>query len=635
MEKLQWMFELLDRMSGPANKIASSLGKLDPALKTSAQGSSLFARGIGLIGRTFGPQASGAVLRFASAAVNLAGRLKFLKPVVDAVGGVAGKGLSLLGKGALVGAAGIAAAALAVTTAIVGFGVSGVKIGVEMAMFKEDSIAAFKAMSGSQDAAERIFAKAAKFAGKTPFKTSEVIGMAQSLLSRGFKEDELDNLMLGVGDVGAMLGTEKMASVINALGKMRSNGKMTGETLEMLADAGINSQLVFESLGKQLGKSREEVQALMSAGKITDAQGIQAAMDAIANGISGGKLGGAMDEKSRTLSGLISTLQSVPEDLMAKVDTSGFLEPVKQFIKTLSDTLGPDTAIGKRLIGLFTLVGDSIGRLAGRLNAGNVEGGINGILNVLEPLVKALLAFGTGVFSGIGKVFGPLLDALEKMGQDPEMLQQMTKGMMMFGEALGGIVAILAIVIAALPALGLAMWTAIASINDGLNGWWDSIKAWWDGIDWAQLGIDIVLGILGGMMGMSPAVFEGVKSLADGLIGTAKSALGINSPSTVGAEIGNFFGLGILQGLGGSGAAQALANPIGAMASSAFGGGGAAAVPAPAAAGAAGGSFSFGNVIVQIDGTGKDGETVGKEVASSLKAKVAAELSSLGLGFGG
>jgi len=505
-DRMTWVFELLDRMSGPADRIAKKLKVLDPALKTTGGQASAFSRAIGFIGQKFGPQATSSVLRFANATMNLGAKLRPVANVLGSVGSVAGKGLAVAGTAMV--AIGVAAA-----TAFAGAAVAGGRFVAHALVFKEDSLTAFEAILGSKAEAEKVMAMATKFAAKTPFQTGEVIDLAKSLLTRGFKPGELEKLMLGVGDVGAMLGTEKMDSVINALGKMRSSGKLTGETMAMLADAGINSQLVYDALGKALGKPREEVEKLMAAGKITDAQGIAATMEAISKGLSGGTLGGAMEKKSKTLSGLWSTLASIPEELVFSANMSAVIDPIKEFLKLLTAALGPDSPAGKRVVAMLEMIGKAIGELFAGFTGGDITKTLDAILNVAEPLLTVFLAYGKALIGGLGSVLGPVVKWLGELTKDPETLQMITDAFVTLGKAIGIALGIVIVTVGAILALEAAIAALIGgfmdlsvavgeSIANAFRGLWDQLAT----MSWQELGMAIVQGILNGILAMfSPA----------------------------------------------------------------------------------------------------------------------------------
>lgn len=603
MQKLQWMFELIDRISGPTSKIDKSLAALNNGLKATDVGTRTVNGQTRLFDKTTGRfLAMGKSAGAAGEEVGLLGKL----------GGFAGAGLASVG-GAILS---VGAAALAAGGALA---VGGAHFAIHFLTFKEDSIAAFKAMTGSEQAAHRIFDQAVKFASVTPFKESEVVAMAQSLATRGFKETELPDLMKGVGDVGALLGNEKMESVINALGKIRANGKMTGESLQMLADAGINAQLVFASLEKQTGKTRQQVMQMMAAGQITDPMGIKAAMDAVANGLSGGKLGGAMDVKSRTMTGLMSTLQGRPEVLLAHANLEGFIEPVKATMKQLIDALSPDSENGKRLIALIELVGNSVGKMLATFNSGrDLSTTLGGVLNVVEPLTKGLLAFGSGAMTGFMALMKPLGDLMVEIGKDPDGVEKFTKAMERLGYAVGITAAVIVEGLGALLGVPLFVLTELSDLFDKVSDMFEAS------------GEDLVGGLIDGIISMMVPLAGTMTSLANVLIDTFSDELEINSPSRVFAELGKFTGLGFLEGLADTGMQAVLG---GAMQPAQTGMQAATAAAIPGGA-TQGNTVQFGDIVinVEVDGeTAKDGQALGDKVAATLKARLASELGKLGL----
>ncbi len=603
MDKLTWLFELQDRMSGPASKMERSISRLGNAMQ------------------------EGKADKFAASLKTVEGSAK---KAGDATRKLADEGFSFGQFATGLAAAGTIAAGLAV---------AGGKWMLDGLRFKEDTSAGFEAMLGSKDAADRVFKMATKFAAITPFKTSEVVGMANSLLTRGFKENELETLMKGVGDVGAMLGTDKMQSVIGALGKMRASGQVTGETMQMLADAGVNSKLVYASLATQLGKTEEQVKQMMSAGKIKDAEGIKAAMDAIAKGLSGGELGGAMDAKSKTLSGLLSTLESAPEDILFALGDklAPMVDPIKGIIKKGIELLGPEAAGGKAIGAVFEKMGGVIGKVAERIGQIDFEkwiGKLGTIAGKAWPLVEKL-------FAGFGKAFG-LSDAgasletiLDKIidrlnGIDPATIEKLG---VFAGYAAFAVMKLfewsirLAIGLGEVADKFIAFWVgAVDFSNDVVN----DISTTFDMLPekLMQVGLNMVQGLMQGMTTGIPGVNTVVDSLGDGLIDQMKAKLGIASPSTVFAELGVFTGQGFMQGLAASGMNQAIANPITPQ-----------QVAAGTAAGAAGGpTVSIAQVAITIGGDVKDAATArehGKAAASSFGSQLISMLQGTASEAGG
>jgi tape measure domain-containing protein len=510
----------------------------------------------------------------------------------------------------------MATAGIAIGTAAAAVSAAGVAWSLHFLTFKEDSIAAFKAMTGSQAAAERIFMNAAAFASKTPFKESQVIEIAQSLMTRGFKENELEKLMMGVGDIGAMLGTEKMQSVIGALGKMRASGQLTGETMQMLADAGINVKLVYAALAKQLGKTDAQVKAMISAGQIKDQAGINATMDAIAKGISGGKLGGAMEEKSRTLTGLLSTLEGVPENLMAHANMSGMLGPIKDFIKELTQTFikdGKITDFGERVIHIFEAVGNTIGEIVKMASGDNLQNFLKGALNVLEPLIKAFLGFARGFGSGFLKAVTPIFESFAKMSEEPGKIDAMVNGFVQLGIVMGYIIGLS--ITAAIAFAGFVEWvvTGVGEILDAFGSLVDALN----NLQLDEIGMDLVQGLINGILSMLSPAGGAMQTLGDVLISSLEDRLQINSPSRVTFDIGSNTGAGLLNGIDASGLNQAwgnlMMNPSQMVTSELTSSGGGNSQPQ---------QFTFGDMHFHIDGATKDGNEIAQEASSSMTTRI-------------
>lgn len=108
----------------------------------------------------------------------------------------------------------------------------------------------------------------------------------------------------------------------------------------------------------------------------------------------------------------------------------------------------------------------------------------------------------------------------------------------------------------------MALWKTISSymgkvasvIKSKLTEAWNTAKSW--GSRFVSVGHDIVMGIVNGVKNAGSALFGSLKSLASGALKSAKSFLGISSPSKLfAAEVGTHISTGIAQGVTGSAAA--------------------------------------------------------------------------------
>jgi TP901 family phage tail tape measure protein len=105
-------------------------------------------------------------------------------------------------------------------------------------------------------------------------------------------------------------------------------------------------------------------------------------------------------------------------------------------------------------------------------------------------------------------------------------------------------------IMSVLSAIRGYMALVAAVIKDKLTQAWNAAKSW--GSKFLSIGSAIVMGIIHGVENQAGALFGSLKSLAKGALDSAKSFLGIKSPSRKFAEIGAYIGVGLIQGLTGT-----------------------------------------------------------------------------------
>jgi tape measure domain-containing protein len=424
----------------------------------------------------------------------------------------------------------VVAPVAAIGAASVGLGVVGAKWAGDAISFKENSLIAFKALTGSQSSAQQAWKLAVDFAAKTPLETNEVISAFQKLLAAGYKVAELPTIMAGVGDIGALYGTEKMDQAIGALQKIMMQGKLTGESVQMLGDAGINTGDVYKNLGKLLGVTSQQAQAMSSSGAIKDARtGVMAALMTIneIGGNTGRLLGSAMDEKSQALEGLLSSLSSRPFDIISAANTSGSLQGVKGFISKVTDLLDPVSgSVGSSVVALIEKMSGAFGKLFGGASKGN------GLESVLLSVVRTIDTLFTGVMK-VGTAFGSAFFDVRKTIGD-------------VGSARGSIDALATSLAFVAKGFGW-MWGAISIVLEVIGLIPDAIGMAVK--DVYKFGGMIVDGLWQGLKGAWATLIENVKSLTDMLPMAVKKTLGIASPSKVMAELGVYTGQGFTQGV--------------------------------------------------------------------------------------
>lgn len=387
MESLEWMLRLVDQVTGPAKAVQKAMGGIQSQQKAMSGASGGFS-------------------------------MKSFEGLTESLGMVAA------GFGEVAAAAALAAAPFAVGS---GIAVAGGMWALDALSFKENTLTAFKTMLGSEEAASRVFAKINKFAADTPFETKDVVSMAQRFVTAGFKESDLEKLMLTAGDVGARFGADKMQSTISAIAKVKAKGKLGGEALDMLADAGVGTGAILDAIAKTRGLTRDQVQKLVSAGGISADEGVAAISQAVANTLSGGKLGQATLEAGKTVTGMLSTLASRPFDLFMKANAKGAFDGFKRLLQVVIDATDPEKAGGARFVAMFQKLSDAGKAFMDAISSDGMKTFINLASELLSSGIDMYLALMGGTMKGFGDVMKPAIEGIIKFTRDPAKMERLAQ----------------------------------------------------------------------------------------------------------------------------------------------------------------------------------------------------------------
>jgi len=266
----------------------------------------------------------------------------------------------------------------------------GAKLVIDAVSFKENTLIAFQTLLGSREEAERMMREAVRFAAGTPFETRDVVDAYQRLLTAGFKPVEIPVVLRGVGDLAAMKGFSKetIDRVLLAFQQIRAKGRLQGEELLQLAEAGVPLGRVYEVLGRRLGVTVEQARKLQEAGRISADLGVVAVMEALRDSVSGGELGKLMDRTSRSISGLWSTLRSRPTELLMDINPAPIRDLLHNLV-TLTDTTG---RVGARLKAMLErYIGGAFrgvfGSLADATDPSRAEANLNRFLDSVERTI--------------------------------------------------------------------------------------------------------------------------------------------------------------------------------------------------------------------------------------------------------
>lgn len=272
----------------------------------------------------------------------------------------------------------------------------------------EQHTTSLEVMLGSASKASAMIEKMRDFAAKTPLTLENVISGGSLLMSYGVDESNLIDTMTKLGDL-ASGNAEKMDRITLAYGQMLAKGKVTGEELMQMTEAGVPLQT---ALAESIGVTGEEFSKMVSAGKV----GIDDLNKAITGLTTGnGKFAGMMEKQSETMQGMLSTLQDNLSEFMRKMGEGAFGE-VKSALQEASDLLAEweeDGTLDRWAQGVGVLLKNLIAFLKQAISVG---------LDFKEAIIAGAVALGTfKVAIGIGNIISTTVLRIKEFGIATEL----------------------------------------------------------------------------------------------------------------------------------------------------------------------------------------------------------------------
>ena len=174
--------------------------------------------------------------------------------------------------------------------------------GVEYNAQMEQYTTSFTTMLGDQAKAQALVNDLKREAAATPFGMEDLAKNTQTLMAFGIGADEATKRLHQLGDI-SQGDAQKLESLTLAFAQMSSTGKLTGQDLLQMINAGFNP---LEEISRKTGKSIGELKEEMAKGAISAEMVADAFESATAEG---GRFYGAMEAQSKTFTGQLSTLQ--------------------------------------------------------------------------------------------------------------------------------------------------------------------------------------------------------------------------------------------------------------------------------------------------------------------------------------
>lgn len=269
------------------------------------------------------------------------------------------------------------------------------KVGVGYNAQMEEYTTNFTTMLGSQEAAIKKVEALKVMAAKTPFGMEDLASGTQTLLAFGIESDRTMDILRQIGDV-SLGNKDKFSSLTLAFAQMSSAGRLMGQDLLQMVNAGFNP---LQVISEQTGESMADLKKKMEEGAISAEMVAQAFAIATSEG---GKFYNGMEAASKTLTGQWSTLK---DDAAAAA--GAMFQP---FNDVLSSQVLPN---------IIALVGDLTENLSSSQMQGamtKIAQGFGKIIQAGAELISAILPPLITVISGVVSAMEALVPVMGVVG---------------------------------------------------------------------------------------------------------------------------------------------------------------------------------------------------------------------------
>lgn len=240
--------------------------------------------------------------------------------------------------------------------AVGGLATAFIGLGLKANSSMEQYQASFATLMGSTDLAKEHIADLKQFANSTPFEMNDLASASQTLQAFGVNADNVMPTLKMLGDV-SMGNKEKFNSLSLVFGQVSSQGKLMGQDLMQMINAGFNPLL---TISQHTGESMESLKKRMSEGAVGVDEVTQAFQWATEEG---GQFYNAMENQSKTFEGRLSTLKDGITTLAQNILTpifekiSGYMPKLIEFTdninKNITDGKGVLDSVKQAIVDTF------------------------------------------------------------------------------------------------------------------------------------------------------------------------------------------------------------------------------------------------------------------------------------------
>lgn len=429
-----------------------------------------------------------------------------------------------------------AAAGAAAMSALAGMLSSMASTFIAAQVFRENTLAGLTILQKSGTEAKKTWEESFKIARETGSTQQQTMAGIQGMMATGFKKQEAVELFKLMSALSVVNPTANLEGITRAISQIKNTGKLQGDELLQLADAGVSVDAVYDALAKKLGKTREQIIKMQSAGEIKSDVAIQAIKEAMEGTVGGkDKVAEVLKKRANSWQAILGRLQAAPFTFMSGLDKldPAKSEKLKESLKSLTDMLDPSTEKGARFaaamgnmlniisgpgLEAFEKIVTKTGEAAEKFNeasaaASGFSSTLDGIKSKSGGIIDVPQMTGLNSQGLLDSLLGPLYSIPRKL-YDLASEAGTSGGDIMTGLAEGMLAGAMG-PINSIIAMGAYVFEAIGEFGGQMT----------------SAGYDMAAGLAGGIASGASAAIDAAVSMASGALAAAKSVLGIASPS--------------------------------------------------------------------------------------------------------
>jgi tape measure domain-containing protein len=261
----------------------------------------------------------------------------------------------------------------------------------------------FSVLTGSEERGQALTKQLVDLQ-KNTILDGEVFDNAKTMLSFGLKDSEVLENMKMLGDI-SMGDKEKLGSLTLAFSQMSSAGKLTGQDLLQMINAGFNP---LEEMSRKTGKSMTMLRKEMEQGKISSAMVKDAFKSATGEG---GRFNGMLEKIAETPAGKMAQLSGAWDEF--KIKAGGALMPLVSMAMEFANKLMPvaEALISPLTAGVQTVVGWLQQAYEWLVSLFTTTGGWSDYIAIVKQFIVG------SIVPGVQKIVGYVVHVVKKLAE--------------------------------------------------------------------------------------------------------------------------------------------------------------------------------------------------------------------------